>query len=176
MEEEDVCFRPPPLTRRHRILPDGNCLFRALSYPNEEEGHLPLRILISDYIRKEWHFFSQFVLEEEGRCRRDEYAADVSTPGRWGDELCIRAFVNLFRVEVRVSYDDPLLADVWYSPPPSPVTRSTREKKERSSTKWLLFCHGCHYDVLLPIPPPSSSRCLFRPLGESSSLFFTPPP
>ena len=112
---------------RPRVKGDGNCLFRALTYPRDDQMHAMLRKALVSHVRSHWDDFVPLLDEGE----RSGYCARMSCNGEWGDEIMLRAFADAFRRHVVVSDRKGRTVSVYGS--------------LRFPTVALVFS-GCHYD------------------------------
>ena len=88
------------------MVGDGNCLFRALAWP-EPERHAQVRAAVVAHLRAHWQStYGGFCTEP-----RDAYCARMACAGVWGGEPELRAFADLARAAVHVhGVDGRLLA------------------------------------------------------------------
>lgn len=123
----------PPL-RVVTIQGDGNCLFRALAYPSNQ--HQMVRRCLTDHLAANWEWFKEFLTDKQ----REDYTLRMQQDGVWGDELVIKAFSDLARVNVFVT--DAATGD------------TISEYRPKHPCPSLAPCHlrynGVHYDRLVP--------------------------
>ena len=79
------------------IAGDGNCLFRALTWP-EEHRHAMARADVVAHMRAHWEDAYAAYCDEA--C--DEYCTRMARDGVWGGELELRAFADVTRTHVHV--------------------------------------------------------------------------
>ena len=112
---------------------DGNCLFRALAYPSKQ--HRMVRRCLTQHLARNWELYKEFVTEEQ----REVYIHRMQQDGTWGDELMIKAFSDLARVNVTVIDAATGATISEYSP--------------RHPCSSIASCHlrydGAHYDRLI---------------------------
>ena len=114
------------------IAGDGNCLFRALTWPDDAQKHARARADVVAHMRRHWaDVYAPF-----SDAPRDAYCDHMARPSVWGGEMELRAFADLFCVRVHVySGDGAHIAS--YGPRHAPDIRRVR------------YAHG-HYDRLTP--------------------------
>ena len=80
------------------ILPDGNCLFRALSKEilGHEKFHHLIRLTLIQYTRENDNLFQKFVFSGtlEAHCKKMECI------GYWGSQIEINAAATLLRAKI----------------------------------------------------------------------------
>lgn len=72
------------------MVGDGNCLFRALSYPRVGT-HATLRADVAAHVGRNWSTYRPFVDSP----RRTTYVRDLARLGTWGDELVLHAYADM---------------------------------------------------------------------------------
>ena len=111
---------------------DGNCLFRSLSFPDDD--HARMRERVVTYIEEQWEdHFRHFMTYEEQRT----YVRDMKRNGVWGDELVLSAFASVYRRPV-----------VVHSRPSFRVLRTYGTEFGPVPPVRVAFS-GCHYDAVV---------------------------
>ncbi len=83
--------------------PDGNCLFRSISYQlyGTEEHHMEIRELCMKHIEVEKAFFQDFVVENF-----EDYVKKKSQNGEWGDDVEIQSISEIYGRPIEIySYE-----------------------------------------------------------------------
>ena len=149
-----------------RVLPDGNCLFRALSQQLSgfEELHQNLRELLVKFILCNLDSF---------RCRVtsgtiESHLESMQRNARWGTQVEIQAAASLFQVPIYVATNS-LIQGVYKWTVFNPQDKSSLNGPENIHTllpsltikPHLELCHisNTHYDSIIPtkgesLPPP----------------------
>lgn len=152
-------------------LPDGNCLFRALSKQmiGDPSKHAELREILISFISKNPQAFGRGWTIEN--CTLEEHLAKVAKLGQYGSHAEIKAAASLCQTPIYVATDSLNVEKCMWTVF-SPFNKaelnelSDSEKKFISQPKlWyeIAYTSGCHYDGILPIrtdcplrPPPLS--------------------
>lgn len=149
-------------------LPDGNCLFRALSkqMTGDPSRHPELREILTTLISKNTHIFGRgWTLQN---CSLDEHIAKVTKLGQYGTHAEIKAAASLCQKPIYVATDslniDKCMWTVFTPFQSSQLNVFDTWKTFISQPKqWyeIAYIHGCHYDGTLPLrtdiplrPPP----------------------
>ena len=92
--------------QRHRIVGDGNCLFRAISYGffGTDEEHASLREMAVQEIIANPHEFDNHFLEPNEN-RQDELRR-LQQDGQWAGEECIWALRRVLDIPIQVTYNN----------------------------------------------------------------------
>ena len=138
-----------------KIVGDGNCLFRALSAglfraKGVHHTHEELRRMIIHQIIACPALHSRFYDSVDF----NNYIADMSKDGFYGDELCIRSFVECLRVGVRVHHPRGMPITFGDGPGCIHLARNGRN----------------HFDVYVPKPGPDISLSTHPFAEEDSNL------
>lgn len=86
-----------------KMVGDGNCLFRALSYyiHGTQGSHNRVRQQVVEYIYNNWNRYQAYIVGNQlpngGRCNTaEQYAAYMGVRSTYGSEVEIRAFVDTY--------------------------------------------------------------------------------
>lgn len=95
---------------------DGNCQFRALADQmyGSQERHREVRATVVKMLRAEPDAYAAFVCEGDGDTY-EEYCANMSRDGTWGDAITMQAAADAYGVKVR-SFSHPLLLFFFFLP------------------------------------------------------------
>ena len=89
---------------------DGNCLFRSISHQiyGTEKYHSILRLKCVEYLRSESNYYKDFI--PGGMSKFEEYCTKMSKDGKWGDNLEIQAFFEIYQrpIEIYAYSDKPM--------------------------------------------------------------------
>ncbi|KAI8456055.1 hypothetical protein BY996DRAFT_4580119 [Phakopsora pachyrhizi] len=79
---------------------DGNCQFRAISLilHNNQERHEVVRSEVVDYIKTHRNYYEVFILP----IKFEDYVEEMSKNGNWGDEITLRAAIEIYKLRVFV--------------------------------------------------------------------------
>lgn len=114
------------------IAGDGNCLFRALTWPDDAQNHARARADVVAHLRRHWSdVYAPF---SDAPC--DAYCDHMARPGVWGGEMELRAFADVFCVRVHV-YGNDGVHIASYGP------------RDTHDTRRVRYARG-HYDRLSP--------------------------
>lgn len=112
-----VCSPPSTLTNfadflrnqgrcAYNVLPDGNCLFRALSHQlfGSDEHHLQLRQGLLAVIQANYTVYEPYWIEHTpcGIVKFDEHVKSLANAGSWGTQVELQAASDCFNVVVYV--------------------------------------------------------------------------
>ena len=93
---------------KHKMKPDGNCLFRAFAefLFSDQEQHRQIRLKLVDKIISDWIVYESFVLGDNSYntiiTDSNSYKLHMSRNGTFGGEVEIAAFVSIYNVKVIV--------------------------------------------------------------------------
>ena len=85
-----------------RIIPDGNCSFRSLSYflYNTPEKHRQVILKIISNVIKNWSYFQPFIIGDESHgisiIDQKMYKSHMSQDGVYGEEVEVQSFVQIY--------------------------------------------------------------------------------
>lgn len=122
-----------------KIIGDGNCLFRSISYNlfGKQIYHMYIRQACVDYMLKYKNEYSIYF--EEGKFTK--YIKNMLNDGYWGDELCIKAIADTFDCVVYIITSNP---DKWllkYEP-------KCKNNYQPKKCVFLAYSSPIHYDSL----------------------------
>ena len=134
--------------RRHNILGDGNCLFRAISYVfyGNDSFHEYLRSNAVQFISSHINDFSIFFTNSNDNGQSE--LSRLRDLGEWGGQECIVALARFLRVNILVTlFDGNIVSTIQH-----PVDSAT-------TTIHLVFSRrgGGHYDAVIDAEPANSS-------------------
>ena len=112
------------------IRGDGNCLFRAFAFPNQE--HVAVRARLVEHVQNNWETYRDFIESTE----QESYVSSMNDDGTWGDELMLCAFAQTFNEHVIV---------VSAEEDHRPIREYAQSNALRTRT---LTYDGCHYNLL----------------------------
>ena len=109
-----VCAPPSTLTNlrsqgRHtyNVLPDGNCMFRALSHQlfGTDEFHHQLRQMLLAVIQSNHTIYEPYWIEHttSGIVEFDEHVKSLAKAGSWGTHVELQTTSDCFNIPVYVS-------------------------------------------------------------------------
>ena len=144
----------------HRMLGDGNCMFRSLSHQlfGSPTEHYEVRSLLVGFEAKNCSFFSP-LLTELNASDIDSYIIQMLRPGTWGTHIELLAAATFFQVPVyilKLSQNQQLKWEVYNPLGPQdnfryqlcPVIDVGAEDFNRPDHFELLHSFGCHYDSI----------------------------
>jgi hypothetical protein len=170
---------------------DGNCLFRSLahqlSFFQNDNNHMRLRLEICSYLEEHKDYFRLFLDEDEENI--DSYIEEMKEFGCWGGNLELYAVAQLYQLSIAIFQWDSL-SKYMISCLDENITNSKNQEKGLRIIH--LSYHGnCHYNSVVPISifsatassssseissalyqsvkPPSSSSSSSTPASSSSS-------
>ena len=125
-----------------KIVPmngDGNCLFRSVSHQlyGDESFHMLIREASMRYISLEREYFCQFMIG--GAEKFDEYLAQMSRSGAWGDDIEIQAMSEI--------YNKPFNIFAYSSLP----IRTFHEDHGQGRAIRLAYHGQCHYNSVVDV-------------------------
>lgn len=98
-----------------KMIGDGNCLFRAISYLiyNCQEKHLEVRMSIVKYICANWNKFKLLTVNAEQNVYNDanEYYNSMSVPGIYGSISEVIGASIVFNINILVYNEKKLIID-----------------------------------------------------------------
>lgn len=122
------------------IEPDGNCLFRAVSYllTDNQEGSRFLREAAVSELRVNRQKYEPFISDEQGG-GFEEYCENMLKDGTYGGNLEIEAMANLYMMDLAVvSKNENGISVAFHS-----------AKAEEEPREWrLLYLTSEHYELL----------------------------
>lgn len=120
------------------VVPDGNCLFRALCLcvGLNQNQHKIMRIAIVDYIKTHLSLFEPFM-----QMPPLAYLLAINTEGEWGGYIELRAFADLYSQIVVVHQLQ--MAPIIFAP----------DDGVANSTINLVYLYESHYAALIPVNP-----------------------
>ena len=127
---------------------DGNCLFRAMSYElfNSQAYHHYVRDRVVKHLQTHSSTYEPFVGDHGAFTA---YIHDMTQDASWGDELCLQACCDAFRVDIHVITTDSEHFHLAYAPggppPPHSHTATTPHRK-----LFLSYIAPVHYNVVAP--------------------------
>ena len=90
----------------HDVLPDGNCMFRALSHQlyGSNEHHIYLRSMLLEVIQHNYITYQPYWIEDMpwGKVTFAEHVQELACAGSWGTHLELQAISDCFHVTVFV--------------------------------------------------------------------------
>ena len=93
------------------VLPDGNCMFRALSHQlyGNDEHHIQLRTTLLEAIQSNYSFYQPLWIEEMpwGKVTFDEHLENLARVGTWGTHVELQTVSNCFNTKVFVCSPNP---------------------------------------------------------------------
>ena len=150
-------------------LPDGNCLFRALSkqMTGDPSRHAELRQILVRFISQNDHVFGRGWTIDN--CPNEDHLAKVRQVGQYGSQAEIKAAASLPKKSIYVATDSLVVGKcMWTAFTPfnaSELNFDTGMSFISQPMSWyeIAYTHSCHYDGILPIrtdvslaPPPLS--------------------
>lgn len=139
-------------------LPDGNCLFRALSkqMTGDPSKHAELRSILTTFIQINPHLFgSGWTITD---CTLQEHLEKVTKVGQYGSHAEIKAAASLCQTPIYVATDSLAVGKcMWtvFSPFPNErLNKCDAARKFISQPKlWyeIAYTSGSHYDGIVPI-------------------------
>ena len=86
----------------HRVMGDGNCLFRALAFAllKDKEQHFVVRSSIVRLLNLNAEVFTNYLISGVNCSTITEQVKRMSLPGSWGTHLEIIAAATLFHAPV----------------------------------------------------------------------------
>ena len=148
------------------MLPDGNCLFRALSQQltGFEELHVVLRQLLVNFIASNPEMFRGMVISRT----LEEHMEEIQKNTQWGTHVEIQAAASLFQAPVYVATDSLVQGTFeWTIFEPQEKSRLVGTGDINTLIPCLAYkqhlelCYtaGTHYDSVMPLTgdtlPPS---------------------
>lgn len=146
-----------------RIMPDGNCLFRSISYllHRNEDNYNEVRQDIANHVVLNWSYYESFAVGlkttyPEYVRSANQYKIFMSRNRTWGDQIELIAAAHTFQIRLHVFYD---------------AVHFHMMGEEYDRTFALLYRgskdHG-HYNVVEDIRVPRSveAKCQKRKRGE----------
>ena len=139
-------------------LPDGNCLFRALSnqMTGDPSRHPELREILTTFISRNPQLFGRGWTITN--CSLDEHLAQVTQLGQYGSHAEIKAAASLYQTPIYVATDSLNVNKyVWTVFPPFLPTQLKFDECDRDfitqPRQWfeIAYTQGCHYDGILPL-------------------------
>ncbi|CAD2103090.1 hypothetical protein YYG_02770 [Plasmodium vinckei petteri] len=122
-----------------KIIGDGNCLFRSISYNlfGKQIYHMYIRQACVEYMINYKDEYSIYF--EEGDFSK--YIKNMLNDGYWGDELCIKAIADTFDCVVYIITSNP---DKWL------LKYEPKYKTNHQPKKCVFLAYSCpiHYDSL----------------------------
>ena len=90
-----------------KIIGDGNCLFRCFSYflYNNQNLHYKVRLNVVKYITNNWNTYQNFILGNQyykNIINGNDYELLMSQNGIYGNEIEIKAFAEMYNIQVSV--------------------------------------------------------------------------
>ncbi len=147
--------------RIYRVLGDGNCLFRALSFQltGTQDHHLELRKLITNFEKNNEEVFSGLHNAINCNTSFSEHIKNMKKTCTWGTTVEILACSSLFQADVFFATDSYCLGQAtWikYSPrtaPSSDLSRSTFISHLKMKNEWIEIIHvsQTHFDAIEPV-------------------------
>jgi len=121
---------------------DGNCQFRALADQmyGSQERHREVRATVVKMLRAEPDAYAAFVCEGDGDTY-EEYCANMSRDGTWGDAITMQAAADAYGVKICMltSYRESFFVEI-----------EPRHKSSTSSlTLMISFWAEIHYNSLV---------------------------
>ena len=141
-------------------LPDGNCLFRALSkqMTGDPSNHPQLRKILIDLIASNAQVFGRGWTVNN--CSLEEHVANISRLSEFGSHAEIKAAASLTQAPVYVATDSLRTNKecAWTVFTPFPKTRLNKLDTCRlgfvsESRMWyeLAYTNQCHHDGVMPL-------------------------
>ncbi|KAM6978090.1 OTU domain-containing protein 1 [Aplochiton taeniatus] len=143
------------LQKRHKyrfhIIPDGNCLYRAVSKAiyGDQSKHKELRELTMHHIADHLDEFNPIVEGDVG-----EFLISAAQDGAWAGYPELLAMSQMLNVNIHLTTGGSL-----ESPTVSTMVHYLGEEDASKAMVWLSWLSNGHYDVLL-------ERCLSNPEYE----------
>ena len=139
--------------RRHTVVGDGNCLYRALAkaLTGDEQNHSSIRLHIQRFENLNRDSFKE-ILTEVNKSTIDEHVRYMGVPGTWGTHVEIFAISNYLRIPV--------------------FTCTVSSNSYKTSIKWEEFKPLFPLSKLrFPVPIPDNP-CDLQPLTHIELLYF----
>eukprot|EP01012_Entosiphon_sulcatum_P005830 TRINITY_DN12682_c0_g1_i1.p1 TRINITY_DN12682_c0_g1~~TRINITY_DN12682_c0_g1_i1.p1 ORF type:complete len:576 (-),score=62.60 TRINITY_DN12682_c0_g1_i1:40-1767(-) len=113
---------------------DGNCLFRAVSHQlfGSQAFHLLVRQRVVDQLQGPR--CEEYLVFFDGDDEFDEYVQSMGQEGTWGDEICLTAIANAFRVVIYVLLSTPGNPYLRYVPGCNAATLGKTATRRAGST------------------------------------------
>ena len=168
----------------HRVVGDGNCLFRSLSFQlfKTELHHFKLRNNLVWIISLNREQFSKFLFSTDGI---QEHIKHMAKPNVWGTQVEIVAAASLFQIPVYYCSKNSNGDYIWgvFKPIPpqniafprvvDPVFMDRQQIKHFE----LLYYTDTHYDAVMSAetgsvsesPPPLTGKCNDKPIDLTST-------
>jgi len=146
--------------RRHFVLGDGNCQFRAMSHLlfDTEDFHKVVRRLAVQEIIEDPVFFGEFLTDGENIV---DYVARMSVSSEWGDDLTLQAISRAYNITIRVFTVSDRDGQITQSVrTPRTPARGEEEVSSDYPVHNLMFVNGNHYDALTPVTTSDPRQCV----------------
>ncbi|XP_062576240.1 uncharacterized protein LOC134238134 [Saccostrea cucullata] len=129
---------------KHKIIGDGNCLFRAISFSltNTEECHYNIRNVTCQHLLENEELFLPFL--RPGVKSVKDHVFTMARNGTWATEIEIIAMCHLLGVDIYTFSDNNWLKY-------SAERLGLSSTKRRSGAIFLCHNQGNHYDVVLDV-------------------------
>ncbi|XP_014259302.1 OTU domain-containing protein 1-like [Cimex lectularius] len=94
--------------KTHLVTPDGNCLFRALSFClfGFEEHHPDIRHRCVHHVLRHWDSYKNFIIGDESFGAKistpEDYGRHMGADGTYGGHVEITAAVDIFNLTIVV--------------------------------------------------------------------------
>ena len=90
----------------HDVLPDGNCMFRALSHQlyGNDKHHIQVRSMLLEVIQHNYITYQPYWIEDMpwGKMTFDEHVQKIACAGSWGTQVELQALSDCFNMQVFV--------------------------------------------------------------------------
>ena len=140
--------------KRHSIIGDGNCLFRALAYIvyGTEDLHAKMRSLLVDFVSKNQPLFQPLVISG----KLEEHIQYMLHSRQWGTQVELQAASTLFQMDLYTLRQSPQTHEYgWtrYKPHEATNLQFPTENYPRTlnAMDHMELCHtgGCHFDCIV---------------------------
>ena len=95
----------------HDVLPDGNCMFRALSHQiyGSDQHHVHVRSMLLEVIESNKIIYQPYWIEDTpwGKTTFNEHLQKLALVGSWGTQVELQAVSDCFNVTVFVCSPNP---------------------------------------------------------------------
>lgn len=129
--------RLPRVKRSTTIKPDGNCLFRAVSYHvyGTEDHHMEVRTDAVEWLHSQPYLVATFAAEGSGHLGPGAWLDQMAKEGTWGDELALLGLAEAHHCSLWVYSDQHDLHTTYPGGASGPY-------------QGLIHLGGNHYEIL----------------------------
>lgn len=148
VEKQDFFLKENYGLFRYLIVPDGNCLYRAVAQAlcNNQHQHMELRKEIVQYMKQNLKKFKALIEENH-----TDYFKEALKENTWGGYLEILAVTALYDINVII-----VLGGSEENPDVSLTCHHLSGEIEPKETIWLAWLSKGHYDLIVDYKPSNS--------------------